>query len=110
MFADIIKKLRKDAGLTQTQLAKRLDLQQTTVSCWETGKAKPTPEMLLQLAKLFDVSVDFLLDAPSSDENTTPQDLQFALFGTHEAIDDEVMDDVKAYAKFKLEQWKKRGR
>lgn len=116
MFSNIIKTLRKEAGLTQTELAQKLSIKQTTVSCWETGKAKPSPEMLMTLAKLFHVSVDYLLGTEAQSQPAIPseddplKDIQFALFGTHDEISEEMMEDVKAYARFKLEQWKKQGK
>ena len=55
------KQLRQEKGLTQAQLAEILSLDQTTVSKWELGKALPDSQMLIRLAKFFDVSTDFLL-------------------------------------------------
>ena len=56
-----IKELRKEKGLTQLQLAIALNLDQTTISKWEVGKALPDTSMLTQLASFFDVSTDYLL-------------------------------------------------
>lgn len=56
-----IKKLRQEKGLTQVELAQFFSLDQTTVSKWELGKALPDTQMLVRLAKFFDVSIDFLL-------------------------------------------------
>ena len=53
--------LRKEKGLSQIGLAKILDVDQTTVSKWEKGKALPDARMLLRLSELYDVSVDYLL-------------------------------------------------
>ena len=58
---NIIKRLRKEKGLTQTQLAELLNLDQTAVSKWENGKALPDTQMLVRLAQFFDVSTDYLL-------------------------------------------------
>lgn len=55
------KTLRKEKGLTQTELAKLLKIDQTTVSKWELGKALPDTALLIKLAEFFDVSIDFLL-------------------------------------------------
>ena len=125
MFADRLKQLRKEAHLTQKQLADKLFIDQASISNWETNKTKPDFDKQTELAKIFGVSLDYLrgLDdekGPSSVEDSTthadeiPDDqldkFQFALFGTHEEITDEIMEDVKAYARFKLEQWKKQGK
>ncbi len=55
------KELRKEKKLTQTELAKRLEIDQTTVSKWELGKALPDTAMLIKLSEFFDVSTDYLL-------------------------------------------------
>ena len=61
MFSNIIKELRKKEKYTQAELAAKLSVNQTTVSCWETGKATPPPEMLMTLAQFFGVTVDYLM-------------------------------------------------
>lgn len=58
---NIIKDLRKEKGLTQMQLAIQLQIDQTTVSKWELGKAIPDTAMLITLSRFFDVSTDYLL-------------------------------------------------
>ena len=61
-----IKELRQSAGLTQAQLAFRLDLKSpSTVTMWETGDRKPPSTVLPRLAQVLGVSVDALY------ENTT---------------------------------------
>ena len=55
-----IKILRERVMLTQTELAARLNVGQTAVSTWETGKAKPRADKLLQLAKIFGCTIDEL--------------------------------------------------
>lgn len=56
-----IKKYRKEIGLTQTELAKRVDAIQTDVHRWEAGKVTPSIESLKKLAKALRISVDSLL-------------------------------------------------
>ena len=56
-----IKKLRQEKGLTQNELANIFELDQTTVSKWELGKAFPDTQMLIKLSSYFDVSTDYLL-------------------------------------------------
>ena len=58
---NIFKELRKQKGLTQIELAKLVNVQQTTVSKWEVGRAVPDYPVLLKLAELYGVTVDFLL-------------------------------------------------
>ena len=59
---DRLKKLRLLNGLTQDALAERLNVARTTVTMWETGEAKPRVDTLIQLARIFDCSLDELLE------------------------------------------------
>lgn len=60
-FPERLRELRSEAGLTQVQLSDRLALDRTTVSGYESGKSTPDVYILLQIADIFGVSVDFLL-------------------------------------------------
>lgn len=53
-----IKELRKERGYTQVALAKQLQVKRSTISMWETGKSTPSYQMLEQMARLFQVSVE----------------------------------------------------
>lgn len=67
--------------------------------------------MLVKIATLFNVSTDYLLgntDIPTpSRPEINDDDIKFALFGTTD-IDDATLEDIKAYARFKREQYNKR--
>ena len=52
---------RKEAGLTQAELAEKINYSDKSVSKWEQGNAIPDVMILLQLAKLYDVTVNDLL-------------------------------------------------
>ena len=56
-----IKELRKIKQLTQKQLAKKINVDCSAVTKWETGKANPDFEKQQFLADFFGVSVDYLL-------------------------------------------------
>ena len=60
-FSERLKKLRKDAGLTQVDVAEKLGISQPAYASWERGIKKPTQENLVKLSKILYVSVDFLL-------------------------------------------------
>lgn len=64
MINDIIKSLRKARGLTQSELAERLNLSQSTIASWENGTRRPDLDFLPILARFFGVSVDTLLGNP----------------------------------------------
>ncbi len=60
-FPERLKHLRKEKGLTQTELAKELLVSTGTVAMWETGKRKPQFEMFDKLCSFFNRSMDYIL-------------------------------------------------
>ena len=60
-FSERLKKLRKDTGLTQVDVASKLGISQQAYASWERGIKKPTQENLVKLSKILNVSVDYLL-------------------------------------------------
>lgn len=61
MLGQRINELRIALGWSQVYLAKKLSISKQTVSNWENENIQPSIEMLIQLAKLFHVSTDYLL-------------------------------------------------
>lgn len=60
-FGCKLKKLRKQRGLTQKQLASLLGVQNSIISFYEVGDRLPSPSMIIKLAATLHVSTDFLL-------------------------------------------------
>ena len=73
MTAETIKQLREARGWTQAELARRLNISRNGVNTWEQGLSMPSPHFLVELAKIFSVSTDFLLGVGGWDD-----DKQFA--------------------------------
>ena len=65
-----IKEARERAGYTQKQLAEIIGVAPNTFHGYESGKHDPKSDLLIQIAKTCDVSVDFLLGL--SDESAPP--------------------------------------
>lgn len=61
MFQGNLKTLRKNKGITQEELADRLNVVRQTISKWEKGQSVPDAEMLVKLAEIFEVPVSQLL-------------------------------------------------
>ena len=59
--AERIKTLRENFGLSQAELAGRLDITRSSVNAWEMGISVPSTQSLVQLAQIFDISTDYLL-------------------------------------------------
>ena len=57
MFQDNLKALRKEKGITQEELAARLNVVRQTVSKWEKGLSVPDSDLLIKLAEILDVPV-----------------------------------------------------
>ena len=56
-----IKEIRMEHGLSQQKFGELLSVSQDTISLWEKGKSVPTTEFLIDIAKQFDISVDYIL-------------------------------------------------
>ncbi len=65
MISDKIKELREQAGYSQSQLAKKLDVTRSSVNAWEMGLSAPTTQYIVALSKLFHVSTDYILGMES---------------------------------------------
>lgn len=60
IFGDNIKRLRKNKGLTQQEIADLVHVNRVTYTNWEKGKREPSYENLVKLADLLEVSLDSL--------------------------------------------------
>ncbi|MBS6742520.1 MAG: helix-turn-helix transcriptional regulator [Streptococcus parasanguinis] len=60
-FSERLKNLRKQAHLTQVDVAEKLGISQPAYASWERGVKKPTQENLVKIAKLFNASIDTLV-------------------------------------------------
>lgn len=76
-----IKQLRKLSGMTQEQLAEKLNVSRQTVSKWESGGSAPDIESIVKVSKIFQLSLDDLLQegetvvTDKNDERITLEDL-----------------------------------
>ena len=57
-----LRSIREDRDIRQKEVAKYLNVSQNTYSQYETGVISLTAEVLIKLAKFYDVSIDYLLD------------------------------------------------
>ena len=61
IFAKRIAELRKDKGLSQSQLSKESGISQAAIAFWEAGERIPGALALITISKYFKVSADYLL-------------------------------------------------
>ncbi len=67
-LANRLKIFRQNAGLSQEELAVKLNISRQAVSKWERGEASPDIENLVVLSRLYNVTVDELLTGESSQD------------------------------------------
>lgn len=70
MLKDNIKIIRKSKGLSQEELAIKLNVVRQTISKWETGLSVPDAEMLISLSETLETPVNTLLGETIKEEET----------------------------------------
>ena len=60
-ISERLQELRKNAGLSQEQVAETLGLSRQAISKWESGQGKPDIENIIKLSELYHVSTDYIL-------------------------------------------------
>lgn len=61
IFSEKLQLLRKNKGLTQEEMAEKLDVSRQAVAKWESGQVYPDISNLIQISNLFNVTIDFLV-------------------------------------------------
>ena len=61
IIADKILSLRKGSGMSQEELAEKLNVSRQSVSKWESAAAIPDVSKILEMSKIFGVTTDYLL-------------------------------------------------
>lgn len=71
-FRERLIQLRKSAGLSQEKLAEQLNLSRRAVSKWESAASTPDIDNIIQLAKLYGVSTDYILLGKTPEPVSSP--------------------------------------
>lgn len=73
-FGEKIQKLRREAGLSQEELACQLGVSRQAVSKWERDSGYPETEKIIHMSRLFNVTLDYLLNEENSrrDQDSAP--------------------------------------
>ncbi len=77
MNGNILKKLRTERGMTQAALAEQLGLDKSSVAKYESADVTPSSEVLMKLADIFGVSVDYLLGRVKDPRGQVPVALYY---------------------------------
>ncbi len=88
-FAEKLKSIRKQAGMSQEQLAEKLGVSRQAVTKWETDAGIPDMENIMAISALFDISIDELL----SNERVAKKPAEYL----YESITEYDIDEPKRY-------------
>ena len=72
LFAETLRKLRVDKGISQRELAERMYVTRSTVARWENGSRLPDAVMISRLSKILDTDVNTLLSAAVESDDAPP--------------------------------------
>lgn len=87
-FAERLTGARKSKGLTQSEVAEKLNVSFQAVSLWERGETAPETDKLADIASLYQVSIDWLLTG-SENKSVTPD--------FKDSLSDRLFDEKKMY-------------
>lgn len=98
MLNEKIKSLRKGRGMTQEELAIKLNVVRQTISKWEKSQSVPDAELLIRIAEVFEITVSELLggDSENRAESSPNNDLAQQL----ERINEHLAVRNKRFSKF----------
>lgn len=77
LFGERVKKLRLDNKMTMDELAQKLNITKSRISMWENNGTVPREDVLIQLSKLYGVSIDYLL-GNEEQEGTQPVNMKLS--------------------------------
>ena len=109
-IAEVIRKYRKEAGMTQEEMANRLGVTAPAVNKWENGNSKPDIELLAPIARLLHISLDTLMSfheelAPSEiGDMIREMDTMFISEG-FETVYEWASDKIKEYPNCNMLIW-----
>lgn len=100
-----LKELRKELNLTQEEVAKKIGLTKSAYGYYEQGKTVPDAYMLSNLAKIFDVSTDYLLGRTLVRNHIDTVAAHKA--NPHEDLPEEAQEQLNDYIEFLMNKYKK---
>ena len=98
-FNNRLYQLRKQKGLSQEELANRLNVSRQTVSKWEVGDSTPDMEKLIAMSDLFDVSLDKLVMGKEEEKGQEAQKSEFVTVINEKVLTDKNKKKAKSVLK-----------
>ena len=74
-----LRELRKEKGLTQEQLAEKLNVSNRSISRYETGNNMPDISLLIEIADIFEVSIPEIINGERKNENMNQEKKETAV-------------------------------
>ncbi len=99
-----LKECRQRANMTQQYVALTLGIKPPSVSNWESGKTRPAIDNLIELAKLYNVTTDYLLgvsDNPATIESIAKESRDEILLKSFHSLSEDGKKEILEYLKFK---------
>ena len=106
MIGERLLELRKDADLTQDDLAAILNINKHSISSYERNKSEPPDAIKIAIAQYFDVSVDFLLGLT---EVPTPIEKQSQVLRLPVNFPKRMLPELMNYMEYLIYKEKKHG-
>lgn len=116
MLPERLGELRKKYGYTKKNLGAYLEMTPEGYGYYESGIRNPSPDTIAKLASFYSVTTDYLLgltDDPSpykkktdTPQEVSEQEIMYALCGENIEAVSEVLNDVRNYARFIIQQHK----
>lgn len=109
-FIRNLSALLEEKGITQRELAEKIEVTEVTISRYLSGERSPRIEIVSKMAEYFDVSVDYLLgvsDVRNSSSLQNEIDFHVGLSKSEEStLTDEEKDEIRNFAKFVMSKRK----
>lgn len=96
-FGEKIQKLRKEAGLSQEELAYQLDVSRQAISKWERDNGYPETEKIIRMSKIFHVTLDYLLN--EEEKQTQEPKAERGIYVSREMADGFLLYQKQKYLK-----------
>ncbi len=98
-----LKTIREKYNITQIKLSTEIEVSQEAISAYESGKALPSVETLIKLAKYFNTSTDYLLGLTNNSlkVNDISKNEYDELLAIYSRLNKESKEDILKYAKIR---------
>ena len=101
-FGDKLIQLRKKNGLSQEELAEKLGVSRQSVSKWESNNTYPETDKIIQIANLFDCSMDDLINDKITDVESTLRKNKNNIQNVWDSLLEFITDTVNMFSKMKF--------